>query len=225
MIGNNMIGSISTIDGKRTLTISFNDADPIGDNFGLDEDVCNVNEVIEAVRDLYREEIRIDGFDFSIPIGEQIRVDYVTESIETINITFPANVGDGTYNVVALNQLNGPNIFMTYPILNNCMSARQILSHELGHWFLNRAIEHVIEVNNLDCSRHVIEGYEDNISERAAHYCEIRIAGYRKIECYIYRECEMACEIKKAIHDNDRYLRLRMRQCLREMGLSDSICL
>ena len=34
----------------------------------------------------------------------------------------------------------------------------------------------------------------------------------------------LICEIKRAIHDNDRYLRSRMKQCLRDLKLSHSIC-
>jgi len=213
-----MRGVISTIDGKPTLTINFIDADPIGSNFGNNDDICNVNDVIGAVRDLYREEIVIEGYDFPLPTNEQIRVDYVTSPISAINITWANNVGNGLYNVIALNQQNESNVFITYPISNNCMNAQQILSHELGHWFLNRAIENRISAADLRRSRHDIDGYEDVISEKAALYCEIKIAGYRKVECYSYENCKMVCEIKRAITMHDRCLRLSMSECLRKLN-------
>jgi len=59
------------------------------------------------------------------------------------------------------------------------MTAKQLLSHELGHWFFNRLIEILIHANRKIC-REDINGYETDFSERAAHYCEIAIAGKRK---------------------------------------------
>ena len=206
-----MRGTISnTPDNKKMLTINFNDADPIGDSFGRNDDICDVNETIREVKELFQGQIR--DFVFPDPPPDQIRVDYVREPIDKINITWPEPFGNGEFSVVALNQSHRDNIFMTYPIKNNYISAKQLLSHEVGHWFFNRVVENRIGANDHRITRSDIHGYENNFTEKAAYYCEIRIAGNR--HSYSRVHIDLINEIREAIRREENYLSDLLNRCL-----------
>jgi len=208
-----MIGKITAIDNsKKKLIINFNEAEFIGNNFGINTDMCIVVDVINQVKGLYHKEI--NKFIYPNPTKEQIRVDYVDEPIDIINIIWPDNIGNGSYSCVALNQPHRHNIFMSYPVKNNCINSKQLLSHELGHWFLNQVIEDKIEADTNHVSRSFIDGYENYLSESAAIYCESEIAGIRKKDCQYNQYIDTIMEIRKTKSKKLDYLNEIMNKCL-----------
>jgi hypothetical protein len=208
-----MIGKIIPIgNGKKKLIIDFNDARFIGNNFGINVDLCTVNNIINRVKGLYQKGIK--NFNFPNPTKEQIRVDYVDDPIDIINITWPDNIGNGSFPCVALNQPHRHNIFMSFPVKNNCINAKQLLSHELGHWFLNQVIEDKIEADTNHVSRSFIDGYENYLSESAAIYCESEIAGFRRGDCQYHQYIETIIDIRKTKIKKLKYLNEIMNKCL-----------
>lgn len=199
-----MIGTITTQNNIKTLTINFNNAQTINETFGQNSDICNVNNTITEVKLLFENQLIIENFDYPIPTPEQIRVDYVNEPIHYIDIAWPNNVRTDPLRVVALNQSHQANIFMTYPVINNSMNAIQLLSHELGHWFFNRAIEYLIEADNHRVTRSDIPGYEISLSEKVAYYCELIIGGTRT--SYHPNDLEMIQEVNRAIQNGSNYV-------------------
>jgi len=165
---------VKNTEGYKILNINFQDADLIGETFGTGDDKCNVAETIEQVQKLYMN--WVTDYCYPHPKVGKIRVDYVDEPIDGINITWKDGDNQSGY-FVGINQHHYDNIFLTYPL--KYMTAKQLLTHELGHWFFNRLIEKLIHADRRTC-REDINSYETNFSEKAAHYCEIKIAGKRK---------------------------------------------
>jgi len=206
-----MIGTITnTNDNRKILAINFDDAELIRGTFGRNDDICDVNETIQEVKELF--EIQIQDFDFPEPSASQIRVDYVDEPVDIINITWPGNIRDLGNEFVALNQPHRANIFMTYPIKDNIMTAEQLLSHELGHWFFNRMVEDRIGADNRHVTRSDIHGYENGFTEKAAYYCEIMVAGNR--QGYHPNHNSILTEVRQAIIINQNYLSNLLQECL-----------
>ena len=210
-----MIGTIKNVgNDKKILTIIFSEAELVGNVFGRNDDKCNVDDTINQVKELYENEI--NDYKFHNPTNEQIRVDYLDEPIDIINITWPDNIGNGQFPCVALNQPHRHNIFMSYPVKNKCINAKQLLSHELGHWFLNQVIEVKIKADENHVSRSFISGYEDNLSERAAIYCESEIARIRKSDCQYNQYIDTIFEIKKTKLKKEKYLSKIINDCLEQ---------
>ncbi len=210
--GSKMRGTITEVENNlKMLTINFNDADPIRRIFGRTGDTCNVDNSINQVKSLFQQQIT--GFIFPDPTHNQIRVDYVDEPIDKINITWPDNYGNGPFDFVGINQSCRARIFMTYPIKNNYMNALQLLSHEIGHWFFNRVVDDRIGADNHHICRNIdISNYED-FSEKAAYYSEIKIAGERRE--YPQRHIRIIQEVKEAIRtNNNTYLSDLLQSCL-----------
>jgi len=210
-----MIGTITIVgNDKKMLTINFSEADLIGKVFGRNNDKWNVDDIINQVKELYKNEIK--DYKFSNPTNEQIRIDYIDEPIDRINISWSDNLGYRQYPCVALNQPHRHNIFMSYPVKNNCINAKQLLSHEVGHWFLNQVIEYKIKADENHVSRSIISGYEDNLSERAAIYCESENAGIRSTDCQYSQYIDTIIEIKKTKLKKENYLSNILNECLEQ---------
>ena len=209
-----MIGTISLYNNIRTLTINFNDAQTINEIFGLNNDTCNVNNTINNVKQLFENLLIIEDFDYPIPSSEQVRFDYVDEPINMIDITWSNGIRTDPITAIALNQTHRANIFMTYPVINNNMNSIQILSHELGHWFFNRAVEFLIEADERHVTRSDIPGYEDYISEKVAYYCEKMIGGNRV--AYHPDHSDIIIEVDDAIQNEINYIAQQLEYAIRE---------
>jgi hypothetical protein len=198
-----------TIDKRNYLQINFVDANKVGIIFGiiLSRDFCFVPIVVYTVKRLFKK--NIDNFNFVSPSNEKIRVEYVPQPIHGIRISW-----DSTHNqegqFAGINQAHKDNIFLTYPLIG--MNAKQLLTHELGHWYFNRLIENLISADDRHICREDIDGYETNFSERAAHYCEIKLAGKRKK--YTEHDNSLITNIEQIEQQTNNVLQTIRNQCI-----------
>ena len=170
---NNMNG---IIEEDKFLKINFNNANNVGIIFGSISlrDFCYVACVKHEVKNLFLKSF--ENVNFPFPTNNKIRAEYLPSAINGIDITWnPGQNQRGCFE--GINQAHFDNIFLTYPI--NGISAKQLLAHELGHWYFNRLIEELIGANGRHRCREDINGYETNYAERVALYCEIKLAGRR----------------------------------------------
>lgn len=164
------------IEEDNFLKINFNNANNVGIIFGNISlrDFCYVACVKHEVKNLFLKSF--ENVNFPFPTNNKIRAEYLPSAVSGIDITWnPGQNQRGCFE--GINQAHNDNIFLTYPVKG--LSAKQLLTHELGHWYFNRLIEELIGTNNGHRSREDINGYETIYAERVALYCEIKLAGRR----------------------------------------------
>ena len=164
------------IEDDNILKINFNNANNIGIIFGSISlsDFCYVACVKHEVKNLFSNSF--ENINFPFPTNNKIRAEYLPFAVNGIDITWSQEQNHrGCFEGV--NQSHNDNIFLTYPVKG--ISAKQLLAHELGHWYFNRLIDELIGANDRQRFREDITGYENNYAERVALYCEIKLAGRR----------------------------------------------
>lgn len=164
------------IENDNYLKINFNNANNVGIIFGSisSSDFCYVACVKHEVKNLFLKSF--ENINFPFPTNNKIRAEYLPSAVNGIDITWdPGQNQRGCFE--GINQAHNDNIFLTYPVKG--ISAKQLLAHELGHWYFNRLIENLIGANNGHRCIENINGYENNYAERVALYCEIKLAGRR----------------------------------------------
>ena len=164
------------IEEDNFLRINFNNVNNVGIIFGSISlrDFCYVACVKHEVKNLFLKSF--ENVNFPFPTNNKIRAEYLPSEVNGVEITWASGHNQRSY-FEGINQEHNDNIFLTYP--GKGISAKQLLAHELGHWYFNRLIEELICANNGHRCREDIDNFETNYSERVALYCEIKLAGRR----------------------------------------------
>ena len=199
------------IEEDNFLRINFNDAYNVGIIFGSIPlcDFCYVACVKHEVKNLFKQSF--ENVNFPFPTNNKIRAEYLPSAVNGIDITWnPEHNQRGCFE--GMNQPNYDNIFLTYPV--NGISAKQLLTHELGHWYFNRLIEELIGTNNSHRCREDINDYENNYAERVALYCEIKLAGRR--DFYNSHDLDLIQNIQQIEEQGKDVLQTIRDECIRQ---------
>jgi hypothetical protein len=205
---NNMNG---IIEEDNFIRVNFNDANEVGILFGSISlrDFCYVACVKCEIKDLFMRSF--EDFNFPFPTNDKIRADYVPSAVNGIDITWnPGHNQRGDF--AGINQAHRDNIFLTFPIRG--MSAKQLLTHELGHWYFNRLIEELIGADDRHRCREDINGYETNYAERVALYCEIKLAGRR--DNYTSHDLNLVQNIERIEEKGQDVLQAIRDECMQQ---------